>query len=154
MLTSAPTLDSNSNLDENSARTDDGPVHERIWHDCLRLIKERVNNHNFLSWFEPITPLGMMDGNFVLQVPSHFFSDWLEEHHSSLLGEVMKQVTGREVALAFKVVPEERDTRPPVPFAGGSPESPAPVSSEQTRSPADLARGAPGNQAIRPLVVP
>ena len=155
MPTSAPTQSSNANPDVIPTRIDSLQPHERVWLDCLKLIKGRVNNQNFKAWFEPIVPLRMNDGKFMVQVPSSFFSEWLEEHHYSLMSEVLTQVTGREVVLEYEVVSEERET-----FAAGyasspfSPEAPAPVSSEKARVSGDSSTGVPRNPGTRPPGVP
>lgn len=80
-----------------------------IWSDCLLNIKGRVTNLTFKTWFEPIVPLHYENDLISLQVPSQFFSEWLEEHHYSLLNEVLAQATRREVTIDYSIRPEERE---------------------------------------------
>src|SRR5438874_5811903 len=76
---------------------------ERVWSDSLNIIRERVNNQNFNTWFGPIVPLRLDGNRFIIQVPSQFFFDWLEVHYYSLLNEVLTQVTKQETFVGYEV---------------------------------------------------
>ncbi len=80
-----------------------------VWSECLAEIKTRVNSQSFKTWFEPIVPLASGDGVFTIEVPSQFFSDWLEEHHYSLICEVLTKILGHETALEYKISTDDRD---------------------------------------------
>ena len=83
---------------------------QEIWSECLLNIKGRVNTLTFKAWFEPILPLKFENDCLYLQVPSQFFSEWLDEHHFSLLNEVLAQATRKEVAIEYCIRPEDRET--------------------------------------------
>jgi chromosomal replication initiator protein len=86
-----------------------------IWSRSLEILRTRVNTQSFKAWFEPILPLNF-DGRLLrVQVPSQFFQEWLEEHHYSLITEVLAQVTRSEVSLDYLVKSEDRE--PAVPAA-------------------------------------
>ena len=80
-----------------------------MWSECLLNIKSRVNSQTFKAWFEPIVPLKYANNSITLQVPSQFFSEWLEEHHYSLLYEVLAQATRSEVTIDYSIRPEDRE---------------------------------------------
>ena len=65
-------------------------VHEKVWASCLKVIKDNVNLNSFKTWFEPIDPVKLEDNVLTIQVPSHFFYEWLEEHYITLLKKVIK----------------------------------------------------------------
>lgn len=81
----------------------------KIWRDCLSIVRGRVNNQSFKTWFEPIIPLRIEHEKFIIQVPSQFFYEWLEEHHYSLINEALTKTIGSEMTLEYVVVPEDRD---------------------------------------------
>jgi chromosomal replication initiator protein len=85
---------------------------EGIWSECLQNIRTRVNNQNFKTWFEPITPLKFERNVLYLEVPSQFFSEWLEEHYYSLLNEVVTQSMRKEVSIEYVINSEERALMP------------------------------------------
>ena len=55
--------------------------HDGIWDACLRVIKDNVSLQAFKTWFEPIVPVKLEDNVLTIQVPSHFFYEWLEENY-------------------------------------------------------------------------
>lgn len=79
-----------------------------IWSRSLNLIRTRVNGQTFKAWFEPIIPKNYNGEIFLFQVPSQFFSEWLEEHYFSLLNEILTKVTGREVGIEYVIAPDEQ----------------------------------------------
>ena len=78
-----------------------------IWYESLNRIRARVNTQTYKTWFEPIVPLRLEDRRMVMQVPSQFFYEWIEEHHYSLINEVLTQVMNREIAAHYVVAPED-----------------------------------------------
>src|SRR5271169_785723 len=83
---------------------------EKIWNECLDKARSRVQSQSFKTWFEPITPLRVTENVFILQVPSQFFSDWIEEHYYSLITELLTRVTGKEMTIEYEILPDDRDT--------------------------------------------
>ncbi|HZY10678.1 MAG TPA: chromosomal replication initiator protein DnaA [Bacteroidota bacterium] len=82
---------------------------QKIWRDCLNVVRSRVNNQSFKTWFEPIVPLRIEQEKLFIQVPSQFFYEWLEEHYYSLLNEALTKAIGSEMTLAYFIAPEDRD---------------------------------------------
>lgn len=80
--------------------------HELVWGNCLKVIKDNVNLQTFKTWFEPIVPVKLEDNILTIQVPSHFFYEWLEEHYIVLLKKVIKKELGAEGRLEYNIVME------------------------------------------------
>ena len=78
--------------------------HETIWRNCLNVIKDNVSLQSFKTWFEPIVPVKIKDKVLTIQVPSHFFYEWLEEHYIDLLKKVIKKEIGVEAKLEYSIV--------------------------------------------------
>jgi chromosomal replication initiator protein len=144
----APTPNNSPEPDAITGRFDQLPIHEKTWNQCLKLIEGRVNSQSYNTWFKPIIPLRMTETNFVIQVPSQFFSDWLDEHHYSLLNEALTRVTGLEIEVDYEIVAEERDLRPVVPPAPQV--SPGPQYPVSAGSPGDEVRKAPPVPFLNP----
>jgi len=87
---------------------------QHVWDECLRIIRTRVNNQSFKTWFDPIIPLQFDNGIFVIQVPSQFFYEWLEEHHYSLISEVLTCILRKEIEIKYMVAPEESEMLPSI----------------------------------------
>ena len=86
-------------------------MHELIWKNCLKYIKERIPNQSFNTWFDPINPLKTEGNALTIQVPSRFFYEWLEEHYVHILKEAIAGEMGENARLEYSVVVENEDTK-------------------------------------------
>src|SRR6056300_307860 len=78
--------------------------HETIWTNCLNVIKDNVSLQSFKTWFEPIVPIKLKNKVLTIQVPSHFFYEWLEEHYINLLKKVIKKEIGTDAKLEYSII--------------------------------------------------
>ena len=79
-------------------------MHERVWNNCLNIIKDNVPSISFRTWFEPIVPLKLDSDVLTIQVPSPFFYEYLEEQYIDILRKVIKKELGPEAKLEYNVV--------------------------------------------------
>ena len=79
-------------------------MHERVWNNCLNIIKDNVPSISFRTWFEPIIPLKLDNDILTIQVPSPFFYEYLEEQYIDILRKVIKKELGSEAKLEYNVV--------------------------------------------------
>lgn len=88
--------------------------HVDVWERCLKVIKDNVPLHSFKTWFEPIVPIKLEKSILTIQIPSHFFYEWLEEHYITLLKKVIKKEIGTEARLEYNIVMEnsEENSKP------------------------------------------
>ena len=85
-------------------------LHEVKWEACLKVIKDNISIQAFKTWFSPITPIKLEDSVLTIQVPSHFFYEWLEEHYISLLKKVIKKELGANGRLEYSIIMENNQT--------------------------------------------
>jgi chromosomal replication initiator protein len=76
----------------------------KVWNNCLKIIKDNINNQSFKTWFEPIIPVRLVDEVLTIQVPSQFFYEWLEEHYIDLLRRTIKKELGANGRLEYSIV--------------------------------------------------
>ncbi len=79
-------------------------MHERVWNNCLNVIKDNVPSISFRTWFEPIVPLKLENDILTIQVPSPFFYEYLEEQYIDILRKVIKKELGPDAKLEYNVV--------------------------------------------------
>ncbi len=79
-------------------------MHDRIWSNCLIVIKDNVPSISYRTWFEPIVPLKLDGAVLTIQVPSPFFYEYLEEQYIDILRKVIKKELGSEAKLEYNVV--------------------------------------------------
>ncbi|MER3463258.1 MAG: chromosomal replication initiator protein DnaA [Chitinophagaceae bacterium] len=75
-----------------------------IWTNCLKIIKDIVEWQHFKTWFEPIKPVSVKENVLVIQVPSQFFYEYLEEHYVNLLAKTLKRELGKEARLEYRIM--------------------------------------------------
>lgn len=83
--------------------------HEGVWDACLKIIKDNIPAPAFKTWFMPIVPVKLDNSVLTIQVPSHFFYEWLEEHYIVLLRKVIKKELGQEGSLEYSIVMENNN---------------------------------------------
>ncbi|MDR0206197.1 MAG: chromosomal replication initiator protein DnaA [Bacteroidales bacterium] len=83
---------------------------KKVWENCLTIIRDNVDGQNFQTWFLPIVPVGIEKTTLILQLPSHMFYEWLEEHYINLLKTVIKKELGSFGKLQYRVVMEKKSS--------------------------------------------
>ena len=78
--------------------------HVGLWNRCLTIIRDNVPEQTYKTWFLPIKPLKYEDKTLVLQVPSQFFYEFLEEQFIDLLRQTIYKVFGEGSKLMYNVM--------------------------------------------------
>ena len=78
-------------------------MQEKHWEKCLSLIKDKVNDQQYKTWFKPIELVKISSSTISLRVPSKFFYEWLEEHYLELIDESIKKVIGKNLKIEYVV---------------------------------------------------
>ncbi|MDR0790140.1 MAG: chromosomal replication initiator protein DnaA [Bacteroidales bacterium] len=77
----------------------------QVWQDCLEIIKDNLaHEHLYQTWFEPIKPVTLEGNVLTLQVPSHFFYEYLEEHYLELLIKTLRREIGPNACLQYTIL--------------------------------------------------
>ncbi len=69
----------------------------------MALIKKEIEPKRYDTWFAPIIPLKLENNILTIQVPSHFFYEYLEENFVDLLAATIRTVIGRDANLKYSV---------------------------------------------------
>jgi len=77
---------------------------EKVWINCLEIIKDIVEWQHYKTWFEPIKPVELKNSVLVIQVPSQFFYEYLEEHYVNLLAKTLRRILGKEAMLEYRIM--------------------------------------------------
>ena len=84
---------------------------EKIWINCLEIIKDIVEWQHYKTWFEPIRPVALKEKILTIQVPSQFFFEYLEEHYVSLLAKTLKRELGKEARLEYRIMVDSGNSK-------------------------------------------
>ncbi len=75
-----------------------------VWQKCLGDIRREVEPKAFHLWFAPLRALKIKPGpTLVLEVPSDYFSDWIEHHYLDVLRKVLIRHLGKKVRLEYAI---------------------------------------------------
>jgi len=125
-------------------------LHEQKWEACLKVIKDNIPLQAFKTWFSPIVPVKLEDEILTIQVPSHFFYEWLEEHYIGLLKKVIKKELGANGRLEYSIIMEKNATNS-TPYTVKLPTS---GKSSLKNSPVTVPLSVNENQIRNPFVIP
>ncbi len=124
--------------------------HTTAWDSCLKVIKDNISLQAYKVWFEPIIPVKLEQSILTIQVPSHFFYEWLEQHYIGLLSKVIKKEIGPEGSLEYSIVMESNH-RNATPYTV---KLPTQNNSQGQNSPQSIPLGATEPQIRNPFIIP
>ena len=83
--------------------------HNALWDKCLALIKENVSEQQYKTWFSPIVfeSFSEKDKTLLVQVPSPYVYEYLEEYYIDLLSRVLSKCFGVGVRLTYRIVADK-----------------------------------------------
>jgi chromosomal replication initiator protein len=81
--------------------------HTTVWDSCLQVIRDKVPIQSFKTWFEPIRPVKLDQDALTIQVPNHFFYEWLEEHYVNLLKSSIRKELGANGRLQYQILMDQ-----------------------------------------------
>lgn len=82
-----------------------------LWDNCLQLIKEIVKEQQFRTWFAPIAFENYDEDSrtLLVQVPSRYVYEYLEQYYVPLLCKVLFRVFGRDdIKLKYRIVVDKK----------------------------------------------
>jgi len=126
-------------------------MHDRVWNNCLGIIKDNVPSISFRTWFEPIVPLKLDGDVLTIQVPSPFFYEYLEEQYIDILRKVIKKELGSEAKLEYNVVMQNNSYNNSKPYTV---KFPARSSREIKNIPVSIPLDPNENTIRNPFVIP
>ncbi|MDR0582092.1 MAG: chromosomal replication initiator protein DnaA [Prevotellaceae bacterium] len=76
---------------------------QKVWNNCLAVIRDIIPQTSFKTWFEPIEPLKLKDNVLTLGVSSTFVYEYIEEHFIDLISKTLRKELGPNVKLEYSV---------------------------------------------------
>jgi chromosomal replication initiator protein len=126
--------------------------YEKVWENCLKVIKDNITSQSFKTWFEPVKPVKLEKNILTIQVPSQFFYEWLEEHYINLLRKTIKSELGPDGRLEYSIIMDNRDRRAPYSIKYPTANKQA-TSNASVNMPIDINRGQ-SKEVPNPFIIP
>ena len=77
--------------------------HISVWTNCLNFIRENIDPKQFAIWFRPIKPVSLEEATLLIEVPSEFFREYIEDAYLDLLKAALKKELGVGAKLRHRV---------------------------------------------------
>ena len=80
-----------------------------LWNECLELIRHNVSEQQYETWFSPIVFEAYSNDTktLLLQVPSPYVYEYLEQNYIELLSRVLTRCFGQGVRLTYRIVTDK-----------------------------------------------
>lgn len=74
------------------------------WDKCLSYIKKELAQSPMAydTWFKPIKAISLKDEVLTIQVPNHFFFQFLEDNYIHMLSQALQSVIGKNARLEYQ----------------------------------------------------
>ena len=81
----------------------------KIWEQCLKFIRENVSDQQYKTWFTRIVFESYSESTrtLLVQVPSPFVYEYLEEYYVELMSKVLTKFFGQNVRLTYRVLTDK-----------------------------------------------
>jgi len=85
-----------------------------VWDDILLRIKPNINEQVYEAWIKPTSLLSLSEKEIQVEVPNHFFKEWIKEHYAHLIEDALKkELSQDEVSVHYIVREGPRKTEGP-----------------------------------------
>ncbi|NOZ60095.1 MAG: chromosomal replication initiator protein DnaA [Calditrichaeota bacterium] len=81
--------------------------HVDIWSNILEIIRPKLNEQAFMTWFHPIKPINVLDNQLTVQVPSQFFYEFLESHYKEIIDAATVEEMGNGAKIIYSIVVDQ-----------------------------------------------
>lgn len=73
-----------------------------IWDQCLKKLRDQVNEHTFVTWLSPLSCESISQKRLLLTAPNNFFVGWVKDHYVDLIAETIFEITGNNFVIDLK----------------------------------------------------
>jgi len=75
-----------------------------LWTRVLATARAAVPEQSYRTWLSASSAAGLSDTELIIETPSVFHSEWIEDKYGALLQDAVRQVLGRTVTLRYRSV--------------------------------------------------
>ena len=79
------------------------------WSLCLDFIRDNVSEAVFDTWFSVTEPVSLDNGELLIQVPSPFVYEYLEQNCLDVIKAALIKVFGKGTKLAYSILTDKEN---------------------------------------------
>ena len=84
-----------------------------LWFRILQLVQAGLPEQAFTTWLAGTNPVALSERGLLVEAPSQFHVEWLEDKYGALLEEAASRIVGRHLSISFST--GDTPSLPPVP---------------------------------------
>lgn len=73
-----------------------------LWSQVLDTAKAGMAEQSYRTWLSGSSAVGLSDDELIVEAPSAFHVEWVEDKYGPVLAEILRRVSGRSVSLRFQ----------------------------------------------------
>jgi len=77
--------------------------HKSVWLGAKKTLANELPPRTFSTWFEPISPIAINDNELVLEVPSQFFFEWIENRYRDTIETAVKEQLKKDITVKYTI---------------------------------------------------
>lgn len=77
--------------------------HNEMWQQILAVVQKKISKPSFDTWLKSTRALSFDDEGVVICAPNNFAREWLENRYTKLIGTIITEQTGKEIAVSFVI---------------------------------------------------
>jgi chromosomal replication initiator protein len=85
--------------------------HDALWSSIEKELAGVLPAHAMNTWFDPIYPVALSNGELLLEVPNQFFFEWIESHYKQNMRKAILAVTDEKIKHKFIVSAEREELK-------------------------------------------
>ncbi|MBO8172178.1 MAG: chromosomal replication initiator protein DnaA [Bacillaceae bacterium] len=78
---------------------------EDLWQEALSIIKTKLSKPSFETWLKSTRASALHDDTLIITAPNEFARDWLDSRYSSLIADILYEITGTRMNIKF-IIPQ------------------------------------------------
>ncbi|MCS7005611.1 MAG: chromosomal replication initiator protein DnaA [Cytophagales bacterium] len=82
---------------------------ELVWAKCLDFIREYLPEDAFKTWFLPIRPIQLEGQTLTIELPNHYFYEWIEEYYLLPLRKALHKYVGEQAKLEYAIIVDKEN---------------------------------------------
>ncbi|WP_100486575.1 chromosomal replication initiator protein DnaA [Sporolactobacillus pectinivorans] len=80
-----------------------------MWNQALTIIKKKLSKPSFETWLKETEAQSINGQTVIISVPNEFSRDWLEEHYSRLISDILFDIAGVRYNVQFIIPRKQSD---------------------------------------------
>jgi chromosomal replication initiator protein len=84
-----------------------------LWSRALLAAKASMPEQSFRTWLSGSIAVGLSEGELIVEAPSAFHVEWVEDKYGDLLREILRNLLGRPIEVVFRSTGAAYEGSPP-----------------------------------------